>query len=138
MPPPGNATAPPPLAQLTLRQSAHDYPAIQPDQFRKSGNGKNVLVTGSSRGIGKEISWSFARSGYNVAVTARKADEVSEAVKEISEACPEVKVVGMPADGCKRSDLERLAAWVQKELGAIDVLICNAGTNSRCMPGQKQ
>lgn len=130
MGPPGNACAPPPMMGMTLRQSADEYPAIHPDQFKGTGHGKVALITGSSRGIGKAIASSFAESGYSVAITARDAGEVDETVKEIAAACPGVKVIGMPADGCKRSDLEMLVGKVNEHLGPIDALVCNAGTNT--------
>ena len=50
MAPPGNATAPPHLASITLRTSALvDYPAIDPEQFLGPSNGRVALITGSGR-----------------------------------------------------------------------------------------
>jgi hypothetical protein len=66
MAPPGNATAPPPLVQVTLRQTAYDYPAIKPESLVGTGQNRVALITGSGRGIGKEIASSFAKSGYNI------------------------------------------------------------------------
>jgi NADPH:quinone reductase-like Zn-dependent oxidoreductase len=66
MPPPGNAVGPPPLGSITLRQDAKKYPAINPEGLHGTGKGKNVLVTGSGRGIGKAIAQALAEAGYNV------------------------------------------------------------------------
>ncbi|KAK3638802.1 hypothetical protein LTR56_012909 [Elasticomyces elasticus] len=113
MAPPGNATAPPPLAQFTLRQTAFDYPAINPANFKDGFSGRVALITGSSRGIGKAMAKAFAEAGYSIAITARNASEVEGSVRELEESYAKIKVVGVPADGCKRSDLERLVskAW---------------------------
>ncbi|EMC96070.1 hypothetical protein BAUCODRAFT_148904 [Baudoinia panamericana UAMH 10762] len=130
MAPPGNVIAIPPLHSLTLRTTADGYPAIQPEQFRGLGRGRVALITGSGRGIGKSIALAFAKAGYSVCVTARNALEVEDTVSEIRKASPDVKAIGEAADACKLADLEMLVQKVNEQLGVIDVLICNAGTNT--------
>jgi len=88
--------------------------------------GKNVIVTGSGTGIGREIALEFAREGANVvfhysrSAAGAKAG-VDEAVKL------GVKAVALPADFSRLEDVLRLADDAIKFLGSIDVLINNAG-----------
>ena len=49
---------------------------------------------------------------FVVAITARNATEVVETTKEVQELFPKVKVVGVPADGCKLDELEALVKKV--------------------------
>ncbi|KAF2150957.1 NAD(P)-binding protein [Myriangium duriaei CBS 260.36] len=130
MAPPGNSIAIPPLMRLSLRTKAEGYPAIEPSQFEGIGQGRVALVTGSGRGIGKAIATAFAQSGFNVAITARTKSQVDNTVAELQKSYPDVKVIGIPADGCKTEELQRLVEHVNEELGVIDVLVCNAGTNT--------
>jgi len=87
---------------------------------------KNVLVTGSSHGIGAAAAIAFAEKGYNVGITYCKNPEGAE---KTLEAC---KALGSDAriykvDLHKRSECEELMAAFLQDYGTIDVLINNAG-----------
>ena len=95
-------------------------------------NGKIVLVTGASRGIGEAIAIRFGRDGAAVAVTARTVDEgdhplpgsVSSTVKTITNTGG--TAVAIAADLTHPDDRERVVDTVERELGPIDVLVNNA------------
>ena len=85
--------------------------------------GKNVLVTGGSKGIGLAVASLFAQEGANVAICARNADEVAKVV--VSLAGKGVKAWGSAVDV---ADPAALKAWVDEaagQLGGIDALVCN-------------
>ena len=98
------------MADASLRTGV--YSEIDPKQFEGRFTGKNVLVTGSGRGIGKEIAIAFAKSGANVAITSRTESQVNHTVNEVNALKQGGKVVGVVADGCKRDDQERLVNQV--------------------------
>ncbi len=87
---------------------------------------KTCLVTGSSRGIGREIALEFASHGADVAVnyhsSEAEADAVANAIEEIGG-----NAVTIQADVAEQSDVERMADTVWDEFGTIDVLVNNAG-----------
>ncbi|HXA39464.1 MAG TPA: SDR family oxidoreductase [Phenylobacterium sp.] len=86
--------------------------------------GKTALVTGATRGIGRAIAETFADEGANVAICARKTDEVAEAVKAL-----EAKGVKAWGDVVDIADGPALQAFVKAaagKLGGLDVLVSNA------------
>jgi 3-oxoacyl-[acyl-carrier protein] reductase len=85
-----------------------------------SVEGRAVVVTGGTRGIGKGIASVFARSGARVLITGRDHGAGQAAAAEIG-------AVFVAADVAGRADCERVAAAARDTLGGIDVLCANAG-----------
>ena len=85
-----------------------------------------ALVTGASRGIGKAIAIALAAAGANVAVNYHREQAAAEGV------CAEIRSLGrravpLQADVSLARDVERLVTTVERELGAIEILVNNAG-----------
>ncbi|HEY8402654.1 MAG TPA: 3-oxoacyl-[acyl-carrier-protein] reductase [Cytophagaceae bacterium] len=88
--------------------------------------GKNVLVTGASKGIGRAIATRFAQEGANVAFTYLSSVEKGQALeKELQELG--VKAKGYRSDASIYTSAEELVNSVIAEFGTIDVLVNNAG-----------
>ena len=87
--------------------------------------GKNAVILGGTRGIGRAIADTLAGEGANVAICARNAAQVADAVAALKN--KGVKATGAAVD---IMDGEALKAWVARagtELGGIDILVSNAG-----------
>lgn len=90
-------------------------------------DGSIALVTGGSRGIGEEIAVSMAESGADVAVVARSEDALAETVDRIEESGG--KALAYPVDVTDAAEVEAMFEDVEANLGPVDVLVNNAGTN---------
>lgn len=88
---------------------------------------KIVLVTGSSRGIGKAIATDFAEKGYNVVINYRKEDNEAEKLKEELEKNYNIKALTIKADVSSEDQVKNMIELIMKEFGKIDVLVNNAG-----------
>jgi NAD(P)-dependent dehydrogenase (short-subunit alcohol dehydrogenase family) len=89
---------------------------------------KIALITGGSRGLGREIAFAFARQGATVVIASRKQDACSATAEEITNSTGR-KALGI---GCHVGHWEQCDALVDRvygELGRIDVLVNNAGSS---------
>jgi len=87
-----------------------------------------VVITGSSRGIGRAIAGACARAGARVVISSRKTEGVALAVAELR--ASQLEAAGLAADAASPDDLRRLMDFAIKNYGAIDVWINNAGISS--------
>ena len=88
-------------------------------------HGKNAILTGGSMGLGAYTARALAREGVNLALAARSADKLEAVADEV--AALGVRAIAVPTDVSKAADREALVARAGAELGAIDILINNAG-----------
>jgi 3-oxoacyl-[acyl-carrier protein] reductase len=91
----------------------------------QSIKGKNALITGAGKGIGKAVAQQLAAEGVNVALLARTEKDLEAVAAELKSSG--VKVVYATADVADRSAVETAIAKLTAELGSIDILINNAG-----------
>src|SRR3954464_8273871 len=95
--------------------------------------GKNVLVTGGSSGIGQAIAVRFAEHGANVAINYLTTPDEAADTEKMVHHCLEhvrrhdVKEVLVQGDVSKEEDVIRMVEQTVDELGSIDVLVNNAG-----------
>ncbi|MFF0816393.1 SDR family oxidoreductase [Rhodococcus sp. NPDC003318] len=86
--------------------------------------GKNVVVTGGTRGIGLMVAKGFAEAGARVIISSRKPDACASAAAELSAFGD---VVSHPADLAAEAGVADLAAFVARTVDRVDVLVNNAG-----------
>ncbi|KAL4193964.1 hypothetical protein AMTRI_Chr05g66400 [Amborella trichopoda] len=119
------------------------------EEYCKAGP-RNVVITGSTRGLGKALAREFLLSGDHVVVASRSPDSVASTVEELQQNLQEglcsaesvssksnlnrAKVVGTVCDVCKADDVKKLADFAVNEFGSIDIWINNAGTNKGFRP----
>jgi 3-oxoacyl-[acyl-carrier protein] reductase len=88
----------------------------------QSLQGRSVIVTGGSKGIGKGIARVFAQAGAKVAIVARHGDQAEAAAKEIGHGA-----FGLAGDVTSLSSMDAVMKAVAEKNGGIDVLCANAG-----------
>ena len=87
---------------------------------------KIVLITGASRGIGKEIAIRLAKEGANIAITYTSNKEKALAVVEEIKANG-VNAIAIKANVVNNHEVLNMVKRVEEELGTIDILVNNAG-----------
>ena len=87
---------------------------------------KLALITGGTRGIGKQIALTFAKEGYDIAINYRTENDDLKITKEEIES-NNVKSFAIQGDVTKFEDCEKFVKQIIEEFGNIDVLVNNAG-----------
>lgn len=91
---------------------------------------KVAVITGSSRGIGRDLALTFAREGADLVVNyvnnEAEADKTVNEIKKLGS-----RAIAVKADVSKRDEVKKLFEQAVKEFGKIDILVNNAGINQR-------
>ncbi len=96
------------------------YPFVAPEKYKGKLNGKVVLITGASAGIGSATAKAFAAAGAKVACVARREDKLKSVVDEIKSAGNEaIAVVG---DVTKRGGPKEIVSQTESQLGPVDIV----------------
>ncbi|KAF3932685.1 C-factor [Dactylella cylindrospora] len=119
------------LSNVATFVSGHNdtYPAIDP--LNADLSDKTVVITGASKGIGKVTAISFAKAGCGkIAIAARSSldsleQDIHKAAKAAGRADP--TVIKMTVDIASEPDVQKFAAEIEQQFGAVDVLINMAG-----------
>ena len=92
--------------------------------------GKVAIITGASRGLGREMATALAEAGADAVIGSRNEADITRAAEQISEATGR-KIIGCVLDVADRDSVEAVAAQTIRRFGKVDILVNNAGTNIR-------
>jgi hypothetical protein len=90
-------------------------------------DGRVAVITGGSRGLGREMSFAFARAGSHVVVVSRKFGNCETVAQEIQAQCPGIRAVPFACHVAHWDRCNALVDFVYKEFGRCDILVNNAG-----------
>jgi NAD(P)-dependent dehydrogenase (short-subunit alcohol dehydrogenase family) len=120
---------------LKKKRGCDNGQSVESDRFRKESKvelaleGKVALVTGGSKGVGWGVADALVAEGCHVCICSRDEEEVRRAAEEIEDAgAGGARVLAVAAGLTDGEDRGRLVDETMEELGAIDILVDNAGT----------
>jgi len=94
--------------------------------------GKTALITGASRGIGRQIAIDFARSGCNLIISSRKQEALDALRKNLEQEGVEIHTFS--ANMGKMEDIKNLVEKIFQAVERVDILVNNAATNPVFLP----
>ena len=99
------------------------------DNSGEKNNSKVVVITGSSKGIGKAIAKEFAKSGYSLVLNARNKDELEQTTNELTKEIKgnNTRISFIVGDISQEQTCKKLIDEAVNKFGRIDVLVNNAG-----------
>lgn len=109
--------------RLSAAGAAAAWVAVRRHRRKIRLDGKVVLITGASRGLGLELARAFGRHGARLALLARDADELRKAVSELAG----LSVLTLACDVRDAADVARAVGRTRATWGAVDVLVNAAG-----------
>ncbi len=89
--------------------------------------GKNALITGAGKGLGKAIAMALAAEGVNLALVSRTKSDLDKVAQEIHAQHADVKIVVTTADAADHDSVLKACNTIKEELGQVDILVNNAG-----------
>ena len=92
--------------------------------------GKNILLTGASKGMGLSMAQGLVNRGANVVISSRKLDQCEKAAESINESIGKQKAFAKGCNASNKNELQALVDFSVSKLGPITTLVCNAGVNS--------
>jgi len=94
-----------------------------------SVEGRNVIITGSSQGIGRTTAERFAHEGANVVVSSRSEEKIAEVVDGIEDSDAPGRAIAVECDVRERESVENLVDAAVDEFGSLDSMVNNAGAS---------
>ncbi len=91
-------------------------------------DGRRIIVTGGTTGLGRTITLLLAHLGADVVICGRRQTHIDEAMQDLADVAD--KVHTLEADMSKEDDVDALFAFADEKLGGLDVLINNAGVGA--------
>jgi short-subunit dehydrogenase len=88
---------------------------------------KNALITAATKGIGRAVSIAFAKQGINLSICSRNEQDLSNFKQELLQINPKIEVVTMVTDCSNREELKKFAAFTEKKLGFVGIIVNNVG-----------
>ncbi|MHA1931444.1 MAG: SDR family NAD(P)-dependent oxidoreductase [Promethearchaeota archaeon] len=93
--------------------------------------GKNIVITGAGRGIGRAVALACAKEGANIGLTSRTLEQLNNVKKEIEDLNTDIKVIARNADITGYSEVEKIFKEFHDELGLLNGIVANAGRSWR-------